>query len=77
MVLEKGKAKKYKRDVVVNLVFKENVLAARDYIVRVCTSTWWGWIIGSRSFFLGDRKSVGCQVEMDIQKRLEESYRKI
>ena len=52
MVLEKGKAKKYKRDVVVNLVFKENVLAARDYIVRVCTSTWWGWIIGSRSFFL-------------------------
>ena len=46
-----GGLKKYRRELGVNLGWKEDVLAAKDCIVRACTSTWWDWVIESRPFF--------------------------
>ena len=46
-----GGQKKYNREVAINIVFIENIIAARDCIVISCASTRWDWVIGSRHFF--------------------------
>ena len=39
--LKGGGLKKYKKELDVYLLFKDDVLGARDCLVRVCVSTWW------------------------------------
>ena len=39
------------KELVVDLCWKEDVVATRDCIVRACSGTWWDWVIGSRPFF--------------------------